>query len=250
MSDANEFHPLLEELRFFASPEHPCSYLADRMATTIFVDPTIPLSKQHYSVLSRIGFRRSGDYVYRPHCQGCHACIPVRIPVAEFKPSRSQRRTLQCNRDLQFTLQTVEFNEAHYQLYRRYMSSRHPGGGMDKDDRDAYERVMHAAWGQTWLFEFRLHEKVIAVAIVDELDQALSAVYTFFEPDLSNRSLGTLAILQQIAVAREQGLGWVYLGYWIKASPKMAYKARFRPLEAFDGERWVKLDNLHIFQSG
>ncbi|MFO8023586.1 arginyltransferase [Thiohalophilus sp.] len=241
MTDQNSFHPVLSELQFFASPEHPCSYLEDRQATSIFVDPSLVLRPAHYSALASMGFRRSGNYLYRPHCRHCRACVPVRIPVDRFEPNRSQRRTLKANQDIQLTIRPVEFVDEHYDLYRRYMQHRHPGGGMDNDDPDTYMRVLDSYWAETILIEFRAHRQLLAIAVTDVLEDGLSAVYTFFEPQLRQRSPGTLAILQQIELARQWQLPYLYLGYWIEASDKMNYKRRFQPLQGYDGRQWIEL---------
>ncbi|MGD8547591.1 MAG: arginyltransferase [Thiohalophilus sp.] len=238
MTDRKSFHPLLDELQFFASPEHPCSYLEDRLATSIFVDPSLLIKPEHYSALANIGFRRSGNYIYRPHCRNCHACVPVRIPVDEFQPDRSQRRTLKTNADIQLVTRPVEFHSEHFNLYRRYMQHRHPGGGMDNDEPEAYMRVLDSYWANTELIEFRAGDVLLAVAVTDILADGLSAVYTFFEPKVEQRGPGTLAILKQIELARERQLPYLYLGYWIAESPKMDYKRRFRPLQGYDGRRW------------
>jgi arginine-tRNA-protein transferase len=243
MNDRHAIHPVLQELQFFASPEHPCSYLADHTAKSIFVDPSLLLKQQHYSALATIGFRRSGNYVYRPHCQGCRACVPVRIPVEAFSPNRSQRRTLKANQDVELRLRPVEFDETHFAMYRRYMQHRHPGGGMDNDDPEAYRRVLSSYWATTELLEFRLDQQLLAVAVTDVLDDGLSAVYTFFEPDSPRRGLGTLAILQQIELARQRGLAFLYLGYWIAESQKMRYKRNFHPLQGYDGRHWREIDS-------
>ncbi|MFP4611102.1 MAG: arginyltransferase [Thiohalophilus sp.] len=242
MNDRQTIHPLLDELQFFASPEHPCSYLEDRTATSIFVDPSLLLMPQHYSVLATIGFRRSGNYIYRPHCRNCRACVPVRIPVEQFQPTRSQRRTRKANEDLHRIIRPVEFIDEHYALYRRYMQHRHPGGGMDEDDPDTYMRVLDSYWANTELLELRHQQQLLAVAVTDRLEDGLSAVYTFFDPDAAQRGPGTQAILQQIELARERQLPYLYLGYWIGESDKMNYKRRFQPLEGYDGRQWVQLE--------
>lgn len=239
MTDRKSFHPLLNELQFFASPEHPCSYLEDRLATSIFVDPSLQVQPEHYSALASIGFRRSGNYIYRPHCRNCHACVPVRIPVDEFLPDRSQRRTLKANADVQLVSLPVEFHQEHFELYRRYMQYRHPGGGMDNDEPEAYMRVLDSYWANTELIEFRVVDRLLAVAVTDILADGLSAVYTFFEPEAEQQGPGTLAILKQIELARERNLPYLYLGYWIAESAKMDYKRRFRPLQGYDGRRWT-----------
>ena len=242
MNDVNKLYQVLHALRFYASPEHPCSYLADHIATTMFVDPTAAVSSSDYSLLSSIGFRRSGEHIYRPHCTDCYACVPTRIPVKNFKPNRTQRRTLKKNQSLQFSEREAEFNADHFDLYQRYMHARHRGGGMDSDDPAAYMRILTSSWADTRVFELRNESRLLAVAIVDVLLDGLSAVYTFFEPEMASRSLGSYMILLQIEKAKALSLPFVYLGYWNEQSPKMAYKIDYRPIELYDGRQWTRLD--------
>lgn len=238
MNDENILYHTLHALRFYSSLPHPCSYLEGREAVTLFVDPEAPMNMEIYQVLSQVGFRRSGEHIYRPHCGTCHACVPVRIPVARFQANRSQRRCQATNQDLQLNIRPAEFNEKHFQLYREYMQGRHPGGSMDNDDPSAYQRVMSANWSDTLLYEYHRGTELLAVAVVDQCRDSLSAVYTFFKPGESKRSLGVYAILTEIEQARQSGRDWVYLGYWNHESPKMAYKNQYRPLEYFDGLSW------------
>ena len=238
MNDENHLYRALHTLRFYSSLPHPCSYLPQREAITLFVDPEAKIDMAMYQVLSQVGFRRSGDHIYRPHCGNCHACVPVRVPVAEFAPSRSQRRCRQRNQDLKLNIRSAEYDEAHFQLYRRYMGARHPGGSMDNNDPDAYRRVMSANWSNTLLYEYSRGTDILAVAVVDQCNDSLSAVYTFYEPNEAKRSLGVYAILSQIEQAQHSGRDWVYLGYWNPDSPKMAYKTVYQPLEYFDGLTW------------
>jgi arginine-tRNA-protein transferase len=240
MNDENHLYRALHALRFYSSLPHSCSYLPKREAVTLFVDPEAKMDMTTYQILSQVGFRRSGEHIYRPHCGTCYACVPVRIPVAEFIPSRSQRRCQQRNMDLELNIHVAEFNEAHFQLYRRYMEARHPGGSMDSNDPDAYRRVMSATWSNTVLYEYRHGSEILAVAVVDQCDDSLSAVYTFYKPEEAKRSLGVFAILSQVEQARRSGRDWVYLGYWNADSPKMAYKTQYQPLEYFDGLAWRK----------
>ena len=226
-------------LRFYVTPTHPCSYFPDRQAVTLVVDPTCPLSKATYSSLSELGFRRSGDHVYRPHCGTCHDCIPVRVPVAAFTPNRSQRRTLKCNQNLQIIEQNSQLLTEHFDLYQRYVKTRHPAGGMDDSDAEQYMQFIHADWCATRLFEFRQNEVLVAVAVTDILDNGLSAVYTFYDPDRLNLNLGTYAILWQIQECQRRQLEWLYLGYWIPENDKMQYKSQFQPQEFFDGQQWL-----------
>lgn len=227
-------------MAFYATPPHPCSYLEEREAVTLFADPKAQMTTELYTALAELGFRRSGDHVYRPRCPDCQACLPVRVDVAHFRPDRSQRRTQNKNHDLSVHIRPAEFDEEHYALYRRYISSRHADGSMDQDDPEMYIRFLASAWSETHFVEFRQQQRLLAVAVIDLLEDGLSAVYTFFEPDDEKRSLGTLAVLWQIEEARRRKIEWVYLGYLIEESPKMAYKARYRPLEAFEHGEWTR----------
>lgn len=225
----------------YLSMPHECGYLDDRIATTLFVDPHVPLSRRQYTELVKSGFRRSGSLVYRPHCQGCNACVPVRIPVHRFVPSRAQRRNWKRNSDL--TVQTVEggYRESHFDLYCRYQSSRHSGGSMDVGDPLQYRDFLFSSDFETRVFEFRPREdpeRLIAVAIADRLDDGLSAVYTFFDPDEQHRGPGVYGILWEIDEVRRLGLPYLYLGYWIGESPKMSYKTNYRPLQALLHGEW------------
>ncbi|HET8808563.1 MAG TPA: arginyltransferase [Methylophaga sp.] len=229
-------------LDFYQDRLHPCSYLADRQARNIYPDPLRPLTNKLYSQLIQHGFRRSGEHVYRPYCPSCAACVPVRIKVKDFQPNRNQRRCLQQNQQITVNLHAAEFNEQHYDLYCRYLHSRHPGGGMDNPTPHSYQQFLTSSWSDTRFIEIFDKDQLLAVAITDFVNGAASAFYTFFEPKLAKRSLGTLAILKQIELARQQGLDFLYLGYWIEASPKMNYKTHFAALQYFDGQ-WHDFDN-------
>jgi arginine-tRNA-protein transferase len=184
------------------------------------------------------GFRRSGEYVYRPHCVGCNACIPARVPVAQFKPRRVQRRTWKQNADVRVVRRPADYDLEHFALYRRYIAQRHPGGGMDSADPGQYLEFLTSSWCDTAFYEFRADSRLLAVAVVDHLWQGLSAVYTFFDPEEEARSLGTYAVLWEIEEARRRGLAFLYLGYWIKECPKMRYKGTFRPLQVYRDGCW------------
>ncbi|MBI1421834.1 MAG: arginyltransferase [Gammaproteobacteria bacterium] len=235
--ETDRYHPL-RDLRFLLTPEHECGYLAEQEAVTLFVDPQCELTPSSYSLLAEIGFRRSGEHLYRPHCPQCKACIPVRIPVERFVASRNQRRVLARNNDLHVRWSSARYHEEHFALYRRYMQSRHTGSSMDDDNPTYYRRLLDTDWCETRLAEIRQGTQLFGVAITDWLENGLSAVYTFFDPDAASRSLGTYAILRQVQTARQHEMRYVYLGYWIKSCAKMAYKDRFRPFEYFDGHRW------------
>jgi leucyl-tRNA---protein transferase len=228
-------------LQFYLTASYPCSYLPLRSARSQVAAPGSLIDTGVYSELVRLGFRRSGQHVYRPRCDTCQACVATRLPVAEFHPSRAQRRCASRNADLQMRLLPLAFEEAHYRLYRRYQSARHAGGGMDQDDRDQFRGFLLQSRVDSVLAEFSLDGEVVMVALVDKLIDGLSAVYTFFDPDLDKRSLGTFAVLSQIRLARDIGLPYVYLGYWIEECGKMAYKRGYRPLEGLVGGRWQRL---------
>ena len=226
-------------LRFYATRGHPCSYLAGQEATTVFVDPGYPKNSALYTLLSRVGFRRSGAHIYRPECARCDACIPVRIPVARFRPRRVHRRIRAANGDLAFRVRPARFVSEHFELYRRYISARHAGGGMDDPSPGQYRNFLTSAWCDTLFFEYSLDTTVVAVSVIDRLTDAFSCVYTFFDPTHERRSLGTYAILHAIEVAQRHSLAWLYLGYYIAESPKMRYKAEYRPQERFVGGQWT-----------
>lgn len=227
----------------FLSMPHPCSYLPGRTATTLFIDPRYPLDRHHYAAFTRLGFRRSGDLIYRPHCAGCNACVPVRIPVARFAPNRSQRRIWRRNQDLRISTQPGRFVQEHFDLYVRYQAARHAGGGMDDADPQKYENFLIGRRVETLFYEMRQERRLLGIAVVDRIADGLSAVYTFYDPEETGRGLGTYAVLWQVEQARLLGLPWVYLGYWIGESRKMSYKTNFRPLEAYRNGRWSDLDS-------
>ncbi len=233
-----------QKLQFFITPSHSCNYLDNREATSLFADPVFPKNKALYSTLVANGFRRSGEHLYQPYCSECSECIPVRIPVNEFKLKRSQKRTWKNNQDLIVKQLTAEFNEEHFQLYKKYLSMRHPNGGMDNPGEDDYKNFLWSSWSETCLFEFRLGKKLIAVAVVDQLQDAYSAVYTFFDPDLQQRSLGKYAILYLIEQTRQKAYSWLYLGYWIAGCDKMKYKIEYQPVECFISDEWKKFSTL------
>jgi arginyl-tRNA--protein-N-Asp/Glu arginylyltransferase len=226
----------------FLSMPHPCSYLPGRVATSLFVDPRAPIDSVTYGSYMRLGFRRSGDLVYRPHCRDCQACIPVRVPVNLFNPSRSQRRILARNTDIRVTARPPGYDPEHFALYLRYQKSRHAGGGMDDPDPQKYTNFLLSRHVHTVFYEMRLNSRLAGVAVVDHLSDGLSAVYTFFDPLEKRRGLGTFAVLWQIDRARQLGLPCVYLGYLIRECPKMSYKENYRPLEAYLDGRWRLLE--------
>lgn len=231
----------IHRLQLYLTAPYPCSYLPEREARSQVATPYSLIDTTVYSELVRAGFRRSGLFVYRPRCDVCRACVPVRVPVDEFAPNRSQRRCAARNQDLALELKPLSFEEEHYRLYRRYQASRHPGGGMDEDDREQYRSFLLKSQVDSALAEFRLDGEVVMVGLIDRLLDGLSAVYTFYEPEMQRRSLGVYGVLAQIALARKLGLPYLYLGYWIKESPKMAYKTQYRPAEGLIDGQWQRL---------
>lgn len=227
----------LERVRLYLSTEHVCGYLPGRSSRNAYIDPDFALNAQRYGWLLEQGFRRSGAHVYRPYCQHCRACIPARVPVALFERNRAQRRCQARNADVE-VLVSRRLTDEHFALYRRYLLARHADGGMDANNREGFHSFLDCPWGEVRFWELRAAEQLLAVAVVDETPRGLSAVYTFFDPAQSERSLGTLAVLRQIQAARERNLGYVYLGYWVPGSRKMDYKRNFRPLEILTTKGW------------
>ena len=231
-------------IALYLTGEHECSYLPDRSARTLFVDPLARINAPTYQSLLEQGFRRSGSHIYRPACRDCRACISLRIPIYAFAADRSQRRNVRTNAaTVRVRDRHPTFDPEHFDLYRRYLLARHPDGAMAEGTADNYRDFLIDPWGgETRLLEFRLGERLMAVAVTDVTPGGLSAVYTFFDPALSARSPGTFAILCQIEAARGLGLPYLYLGYWIEDCRKMNYKTRFRPVEAWNGRCWDSCD--------
>lgn len=229
-------------LQFYLTAAYPCSYLPNRVARSQVAIPPQMVDTEVFSELARLGFRRSGLHVYRPRCDTCQACVPVRIPVADFRPNRSQRRCLSRNADLTHKLKPLAFDEGHYRLYRRYQASRHPSGGMDQDDREQYRNFLLTSRVDSALLEYTLDGRTVMVSLVDRLLDGLSAVYAFYEPDLIRRGLGVYNVLTLVALCRSLALPYLYLGYWIADSPKMAYKRQYHPLEGRIAGEWIRLE--------
>lgn len=227
-----------QNLNLYLTSEHECGYLSGQMATNLVPDPCVQMNMQLYGQLIELGYRRSGSHTYRPHCGNCQQCIPCRIPVNSFRPNRSQRRCRQTNINCSTHRVAAGYTDEHFDLYKRYINARHASGNMANPLPDDYSKFLYCDWSDTFFLELRENSRLIAVAVCDQLDSGLSAVYSYFEPVAPSRSLGTYCILKMIEQAQFMGLEYLYLGYLIHESNKMRYKQFFRPLEVFISNQW------------
>ena len=233
----------LKDIKLFTTQSHPCSYLPGQKAKTLFIDPEYTVQRGLHSHLSELGFRRSGHHIYRPHCDGCQRCIPCRVLTDRFEPHRRFRRIWKKNADLRVDQVANIDADEYYSLYARYIDTRHRDGDMYPATREQYDSFLTSGCDATVYYSIRDHsDTLLGVIVSDHLDNALSAVYTFYEPQQAKRSLGGFAILWQIAEARRLHLPYLYLGYWIRNCDKMNYKTQYKPLELLIHNRWVTLN--------
>jgi arginine-tRNA-protein transferase len=230
----------LKDLKLYTTSEHDCSYLDGKKARTLFVDPEFSIDKEFHTRLNEIGFRRSGAHLYRPHCENCEQCVPCRIVVNEFEPNSRFRRVMNKNNDLVVNpVASIASNE-HFNLYEAYINDRHNDGDMYPPSREQYQSFLLTRRPDTLYLEIRQQDKLVGVMICDRLLNALSAVFTFYDPSLAKRSLGTFAILWQIEAAKRLKLAHLYLGYWIKDCKKMNYKSQYQPYELLYPGGWTR----------
>jgi len=232
----------LQRLQFYVTAPYSCGYLENRQAQSLMATPTQLIDTPMYSDLIQMGFRRSGNFTYRPHCENCNACVPVRLLVDSFQPSRSQRRAWKQHVNLTTTAQGLDFSEEHYALYCAYQRSRHSGGGMDADDRNQYRNFLMQSSVDSVLVEFREEGALRMVSVVDCLTEGLSAVYTFYDCNQPSASYGTFNVMWLAEWCRTRKRPYLFLGYWIADSRKMAYKTKFMPLEGLVKGEWQRLE--------
>ncbi len=232
----------LSALHFYLTAPYPCSYLPDLRARSQVASPAFLINTQVYSELVRHGFRRSGTYTYRPRCDNCNACVPLRVLAKQFRANRSQRRAWKLHANLAASLHPLQDNREHFELYQRYQNARHKDGGMDNEDHESYQNFLLQSHVDSLLVEFRDMGVLRMVSVIDMLSDGLSSVYTFYEPELPKARFGIYNVLWQIELCRKLELDFVYLGYWIARSQKMSYKTQYNPAQGLINGKWLAVD--------
>lgn len=233
------------QLRFFLTAPSPCPYLPERFERKVFAHLPLSDGASVNDSLTQVGFRRSQNIAYRPACEACSACVSARIPAADYIFSRSERKTLARNEDVQRGLVEAEATMEQFDLLRRYLLARHADGGMAEMTWPDYVAMVEDTAVRTHIIEYRVRSKdggpgdLIACALVDLMSDGLSLVYSFYDPNLTRRSLGSFMILDHVTQARMTSLPYVYLGYWVRGSEKMDYKVRFSPIELLKPDGWT-----------
>lgn len=230
-----------QSIQLYITKPHDCGYTDGKQATNLVPDPNLPMTMDLYSQLIQLGYRRSGDHTYRPHCDDCSQCIPCRVPVDRFEARKTQQRCLKRNQDLSVKIKPAYYSEEHFDLYSLYLSARHPDGDMVNPEPDDFKKFLYSDWSDTDFIEIRHNKKLKAVAVTDKVKNGLSAVYSYFDASEKQRGLGSFCVLQQILLAESFKLDYLYLGYWIDNNKKMQYKTNFRPLEIFTDNHWSLL---------
>ncbi|HZV97726.1 MAG TPA: arginyltransferase [Methylophilaceae bacterium] len=237
--------PPLQKLQFYATTPYPCGYLEGKLAQSLIAAPHHLIDAATYSDLIKLGFRRSGKFAYRPHCEHCKACVPVRLPVAEFKPNRSQRRARKQHANLTAVILPLTFKQEHFALYAAYQVARHNGGDMHEETADQYRNFLVQSNVDSLMIEFRLGDTIKMVSVVDIVEDGVSAVYTFYDAGDKSASYGTYNVLWLIEWCHSLKLPYLYLGYWIAESRKMAYKQNFLPQQGLLEGEWQYLSHPH-----
>lgn len=226
------------EIKLYQSIDSPCNYLEGLESSSLIVDPDLPITQELTTAMSQMGYRRSGNMLYKPQCEDCNACQSSRIRLKDFKLSKSQKRILNKAKHLTFSIREADFNESDFSLYKKYIELRHSDGDMYPPDRQQYESFLCKNFGFNFFLEIKLEDQTIAINQFDSLSDGLSAVYTFFDPDYDYLSLGVISVLQLISISKQVGYPYLYLGYYIQNCSKMNYKSKYQPLELFINGNW------------
>ena len=229
---------VLEKIQFYVTTNYSCGYISKREARSIVATPYKRINKKNYGHLIKRGFRRSGQYVYKPDCKECTACIPIRLNVNNFILSKSQKRVKKSLKDLTVKVLPLEFNEEHYKLYVKYQKNRHRLQNQSEDDISDYNDFLIRSNVDSKLLEFRIDEELKLVTIIDVVEDGISAVYTFFDSETPKKSFGTYSILWLLEWCKNKNEQYIYLGYWIGESQKMRYKTNFKPYELLIDGSW------------